>query len=73
MCNLLNNVEWQSKQEKSYINVGREPSIQEISEEIGVEKEEIVMALESSYQPEYLYEIVYQNDTSTILNKIKPI
>ncbi|NLL81569.1 MAG: RNA polymerase sporulation sigma factor SigF [Tissierellia bacterium] len=52
--------------EKLYKILGREPSIQEISEEIGVEKEEIVMALESSYQPEYLYEIVYQNDGSPL-------
>lgn len=42
--------------------LGREPTIQEISEELKIDKEEIVMALESSYQPDYLYDIVYQND-----------
>ncbi|MDD2447876.1 MAG: RNA polymerase sporulation sigma factor SigF [Tissierellia bacterium] len=52
--------------EKLYKLLGREPTIQEISDEIGVEKEEIVMALESSYQPEYLYKIVHQNDGSPL-------
>ncbi len=42
--------------------LGREPTIQEISEELKIDKEEIVMALESSYQPDYLYDIIYQND-----------
>ena len=52
--------------EKLYKLLGREPTIQEISDEIGVEKEKIVMALESSYQPEYLYKIVHQNDGSPL-------
>lgn len=42
--------------------LGREPTIQEISEELKIDKEEIVMALESSYQPDYLYDVIYQND-----------
>ena len=42
--------------------LGREPTIQEISDELKIDKEEIVMALESSYQPDYLYDIIYQND-----------
>ncbi len=46
--------------------LGREPTIQEISDEIGVEKEEIIMALESSCQPEYLYDVVHQNDGSPL-------
>ncbi|NLY46224.1 MAG: RNA polymerase sporulation sigma factor SigF [Tissierella sp.] len=41
---------------------GREPTIQEISEEICIEPEEIIMALESSYQPEYLYSVIHQDD-----------
>jgi RNA polymerase sporulation-specific sigma factor len=53
-------------EEKLSKELGREPTIQEISEEIGVEKEEIVMALESSYQPEYLYDVVHQNDGSAL-------
>ena len=42
--------------------LGREPTIQEISEEIDVEREEVIMALESSYQPEYLYNVIHQDD-----------
>ncbi len=42
--------------------LGREPTIQEIAKEIGVEKEDIVMAVESTYHPEYLYDIVHEND-----------
>ena len=42
--------------------LGREPTIQEIADELKIDKEEIVMALESSYQPDYLYDIIYQND-----------
>lgn len=55
-----------SAEEKLNKELGREPTIQEISNELGIEKEEIVMALESSYQPEYLYDIVHQNDGSPL-------
>lgn len=55
-----------SAEEKLNKELGREPTIQEISNEIGIEKEEIVMALESSYQPEYLYDVVHQNDGSPL-------
>ena len=55
---------WIAKQaeEKLCKTLGREPSIEEIAKEIDMEKEEIVMALESSYHPEYLYDVVHQND-----------
>lgn len=53
-------------EEKLYKQFGREPTIQEISDEIEIDKEEIVMALESSYSPEYLYDIVHQNDGSPL-------
>ncbi|WFA09600.1 RNA polymerase sporulation sigma factor SigF [Tissierella sp. Yu-01] len=53
-------------EEKLSKSLGREPTIQEISDEIGIEKEEIIMALESSYQPEYLYDVVHQNDGSPL-------
>ncbi len=55
-----------SAEERLQNSLGREPTIQEISEEIGVEKEEIIMALESSYHPEYLYDVVHQNDGSPL-------
>lgn len=53
-------------EEKLYKLLGREPTIQEISDEIGVDKEEIAMALESSYQIEYLHDIVHQNEGSPL-------
>lgn len=46
--------------------IGREPTIQEIADEIKVDKEEIIMALESNYSPEYLYDVIHQNDGSPI-------
>lgn len=46
--------------------LGRQPNIHEISEEIGIEKEEITMALESTSQLEYLYDVVYEKDGSPI-------
>ena len=46
--------------------LGREPTIQEIAADIGVDKEEVVMALEASYHPEYLYDIVHQSDSSPL-------
>ncbi|MBS4534272.1 RNA polymerase sporulation sigma factor SigF [Clostridium sp. D2Q-14] len=56
------------KQSKERLSkeLGREPTIQEISEEIKVDKEDIVMALESNYSPDYLYDIIHQNDGSPI-------
>ena len=42
--------------------LGREPTIEEVSEELGIDKEDIVMALESSYQLDYLYDVVHQDD-----------
>ncbi len=49
-------------EEKLSKELGREPTILEISEEIGIEKEDIVMAIESTYHPEYLYDVVHEND-----------
>lgn len=42
--------------------LGREPTIQEVSDILNIDREEIVMALESSYQPDYLYDVVHQNE-----------
>ncbi len=47
--------------------LGREPTINELSEELNINKEEIVMALESSYHPEYLYDVVHQDDGNPVL------
>ncbi len=42
--------------------LGREPTIQELSDELNINKEEIVMAMESSFHPDYLYDVVHQDD-----------
>lgn len=46
---------------------GHEPTIEEISKEIGVISEEIVMALEASSEIESLYKTIYQGDGNSIL------
>lgn len=46
--------------------LGREPTIEEISEAIGVEKEEIVMALESNCSVEYLQGVIHEEEGSPI-------
>jgi len=45
----------------------REPTLEEISSELGIEKEEITMALEAGYNPEYLYDTIHQDDGSPVL------
>ncbi|HEY8362162.1 MAG TPA: RNA polymerase sporulation sigma factor SigF [Tissierellaceae bacterium] len=53
-------------EERLFHELGREPTIQEISADIGVDKEEVVMALEASYQPEYLYDVIHQKDSNPL-------
>lgn len=45
---------------------GREPTVEEISKELGLLKEEVVMALESIVDPVSLYEPVYSDGGDTI-------
>lgn len=45
---------------------GREPTLSEISAELGVPSEDIVMALDASATPEYLYDTIHQDDGSPI-------
>ena len=47
--------------------LGREPAIGEIAECLNIPPEEIVMALEATYTPEYLYSSVAEGDNSPIL------
>jgi len=47
--------------------LGREPTINELSKELDINKEEIVMAMESSFHPEYLYDVVHQDDGNPVL------
>lgn len=42
--------------------LGREPTIQEISDELNIDREDVIMALESSYHPDYLYDVIHQNE-----------
>ncbi len=53
-------------EEKLTKELGRDPSIEEIAKEINMDKEDIVMAYESSYHPNYLYDVVHQSDGSPI-------
>lgn len=55
-----------SAREKLTKHLGREPTLQEISDKLKIDKEEIVMALDSTYQPDYLHDIIYQNDGSPL-------
>ena len=44
--------------------LGREPSVNEMAEHLKITPEELVMALESSYSPDSLYETVAEGDSS---------
>ena len=49
-------------EESLFKEFGREPTIEEIAKVMEMDKEDIVMALEASYQPEYLHSIIHQSD-----------
>ena len=51
------------KLEKDY---GREPTLEEVSDEIGATREEIVMAMESASEVESLHKTIYQGDGNAI-------
>lgn len=46
--------------------LGREPTIDEIGKELGIDTEDIVMALESNAEVESLYKTIYQGDGNAI-------
>lgn len=52
--------------EKLFQELGREPTLNEIASDLELTKEEIVMALESNVQPEYLYDVIHHDDGSPI-------
>lgn len=52
--------------EKFNNTFGREPTLEEIGEELAIDKEEIVMALETGAEVESLYKTIYQGDGSPI-------
>lgn len=45
---------------------GREPTLQELSDALDIPKEEIVVALDSNLQPDYLYDVIHQDDGSPV-------
>jgi len=52
---------------EKYSNLyGRDPTIDELVDELGVEKEDILMALETGAEVESLYKTIYQGDGSPI-------
>lgn len=52
--------------EKLLYEIGREPTIEELSQETGILKEDIVMALEANTEIESIYKSVYQGDGNEI-------
>lgn len=52
--------------EKLSNEYGREPTLEEISAELSLAKEEVVMALESGAEVESLYKTIYQGDGNAI-------
>lgn len=54
------------EREKFSNKYGREPTIEEIEEELCIDKDEIIMALETSTEVESLYKTIYQGDGNPI-------
>ncbi len=46
--------------------LGREPSIEEIAAELNIEKEDLVMAMESNFSVEYLHGVIHEEEGSPI-------
>lgn len=47
--------------------LNRDPTIEELSEYSGIEKEELILAIESSSNLQYLYDIIHQDDGAPVL------
>ena len=64
----LKNIAYQTSKTREMLTVqlGREPSIEEIADATGVEREEIIMAMEASAELESLQKSVYQSDGTEI-------
>lgn len=52
--------------EKFCNELGREPTLEELSERIAVSKEDLVLAMESSAEVESIYKTIYQSDENSI-------
>lgn len=53
--------------EKLTKELGREPTITELSREMDISTEDLVMAMDSMANPEYLYDVIHQDDGSPVL------
>lgn len=53
--------------EKLSKELGRDPTILEISNELGISSEDLAVAMDSMISPEYLYDIIHQDDGSPVL------
>ncbi|NLB42868.1 MAG: sigma-70 family RNA polymerase sigma factor, partial [Clostridiales bacterium] len=53
--------------EQLKFSLGRDPSIQEIAEEIGTTPEEIVYAMDAVRTPASIYDVIYEDEDSPIL------
>ena len=64
----LKNIAYQTSKTREMLTIqlGREPSIEEIADATGVEREEIIMAMEASAELESLQKSVYQSDGNEI-------
>lgn len=56
-----------SAKEHLKMKLSREPSIQEVAEEIGCTAEEIVYALEAGRTPSSIYDVIYEDEDNPIL------
>ena len=45
---------------------GREPTVNEVAEELGIEREDVIMAMEADKEVESLYSIIYQGDNNPV-------
>lgn len=49
------------------IELGREPTINEIAARLKIDVEELVVAMDSENSPESIYQVIHENDSSPIL------
>lgn len=52
--------------ERMIKEIGREPTVTEIAEELGISPEDLAVAMDSMLSPEYLYDIIHQDDGSPV-------
>ncbi len=52
--------------EKLTKELGRDPTLKELSAEIKIEKEDIIMALDANIKPDYLHNVIHESDGAPI-------